>query len=82
MSLPVFEDIVKLTLSAVQVRKAEDVSRAALGTAVQTRARDVRLALVDAAGSGEGRSGAEESSEELHDDYLGWIELVKRVGES
>lgn len=58
----------KHTLSAVEVRKTENIGGTALGTAIQTRARDVGLALVDAAGRSEGGSGEEEGSQQLHGD--------------
>jgi hypothetical protein len=63
------EKLGSLTLAAVKVGKSKDISCAALGAAVQTRARHKRLALLELAGrGGHGRDGEDGDGEELHID--------------
>lgn len=59
--LSLAEDILELTISAVEVGNSKNISSTALRSAVETRARDISLALLL---SGESRDG---SSQEGND---------------
>lgn len=59
--LSLTEDILELTISAVEVGNSKNISSTALRSAVETRARDISLALLL---SGESRDG---SSQEGND---------------
>jgi hypothetical protein len=70
---------VKLTVATVEIRNAEDISRAALGGAVEAGAGDVDLAVVKVGGRGSGdEAGEEGSDDELHFDGGGvWVFGIK-----